>query len=135
VRALYRDSDRWGNRPRKTSGCTYPFAEGILAFRHDDPEKRISGLIPEVKGDSRLKARQMLGNCRRAEDYVELSLYTRYRHNPFHNGERILEIARKHTQQITEMKILPAIQFRAVSTGTVGKFTTPDMPPKFLKFR
>src|SRR5258708_4923881 len=35
----------------KTSGCMYPFAEQILAYRADDKEKRIGGLILEVKGD------------------------------------------------------------------------------------
>ncbi len=35
----------------KTSCCMYPFAEQILAYRASEQEKRIGGLILEVKGD------------------------------------------------------------------------------------
>jgi hypothetical protein len=35
----------------KTSCCMYPFAEQILAYRAGDTEKRIGGLVLEVKGD------------------------------------------------------------------------------------
>src|SRR5258707_74599 len=35
----------------KTASCMYPFAEQILAFHADDPERRVGGLILEVKGD------------------------------------------------------------------------------------
>ena len=35
----------------KTSCCMLPFAEQILAYRAQDKDKRVSGLVLEVKGD------------------------------------------------------------------------------------
>ena len=31
----------------KTTGCMMPFAEQILAYRAQDPDKRVSGLVPQ----------------------------------------------------------------------------------------
>jgi len=36
----------------KTSCCMYPFAEQILAYRAGDTERRIGGLVLEVKGET-----------------------------------------------------------------------------------
>lgn len=69
----------------KTAAAMYPLAEQILAFRADDPERRIGGLILEVKGDFCGKVRDILARHRRAEDYVEISLESEYRYNPLHN--------------------------------------------------
>jgi hypothetical protein len=69
----------------KTAGCMYPFAEQILAYLANDPERRIGGLILEVKGDFCGKIREMLGRHGRSEDYVEISLESEYRYNPLHN--------------------------------------------------
>jgi TraM recognition site of TraD and TraG len=69
----------------KTSCCIYPFAEQILAYRAGDREKRIGGLVLEVKGDFCHKVRQILARYGREEDYVEISLYSDYRYNPLHN--------------------------------------------------
>ena len=63
----------------------YPFAEQILAFRAEDPERRIGGLILEVKGDFCGKVREILTRHGRADDYVEISLKSEYRYNPLHN--------------------------------------------------
>ena len=35
----------------KTAACMYPFAEQILAYKATDKDRRIGGLILEVKGD------------------------------------------------------------------------------------
>ena len=35
----------------KTSGCMYPYAEQLIAYKADDPQQRIGGLVLEVKGD------------------------------------------------------------------------------------
>ncbi len=69
----------------KTAGCMYPFAEQILAFRADDPKRRIGGLILEVKGDFCGKVRDILARHGRSDDYVEISLESEYRYNPLHN--------------------------------------------------
>ena len=66
----------------KTSCCMYPFAEQILAYRADDTEKRIGGLVLEVKGDFCRRVNEILGRHGRAEDYIEISLDSKYRYNP-----------------------------------------------------
>jgi hypothetical protein len=69
----------------KTSCCMYPFAEQLLAYRSSDPEKRIGGLVLEVKGDFCHKVKGILEKHGRGEDYVEVSLDSPYRYNPLHN--------------------------------------------------
>ena len=69
----------------KTASCMYPFAEQILAYRAEDPERRIGGLILEVKGDFCGKVRDILGRHGRGDDYIEISLESEYRYNPLHN--------------------------------------------------
>jgi TraM recognition site of TraD and TraG len=69
----------------KTSCCMYPFAEQILAYRSGDTEKRIGGLVLEVKGDFCHRVKEILARHGRAEDYVEISLDSQYRYNPLHN--------------------------------------------------
>ena len=44
----------------KTSCCMYPFAEQILSYRSEDPDRRAAGLVLEVKGDFCHKVRQHL---------------------------------------------------------------------------
>jgi hypothetical protein len=69
----------------KTSCCMYPFAEQLLAYRSSDPEKRIGGLVLEVKGDFCHKVKRLLEKYGRSGDYVEVSLDSPYRYNPLHN--------------------------------------------------
>ncbi len=68
----------------KTSGCMYPFAEQILAFRANDRSRRIGGLVLEVKGDFCHKVRTILENHGRGDDYLEVSLDSDYRYNPLY---------------------------------------------------
>jgi TraM recognition site of TraD and TraG len=63
----------------------YPFAEQILAYRAGDAEKRIGGLVLEVKGEFCHRVKEILARHGRAEDYVEISLDSQYRYNPLHN--------------------------------------------------
>ena len=63
----------------------YPFAEQILAYKAADKEKRIGGLILEVKGDFCRKVKGILDRHQRGEDYIEISLDSEYRYNPLHN--------------------------------------------------
>ena len=69
----------------KTSCCMYPFAEQILAYRAGDQERRIGGLVLEVKGDFCHKVRGILERHNRADDYIEIGLASEYRYNPLHN--------------------------------------------------
>ena len=69
----------------KTTCCMYPFAEQLLAYRRDDPERRIGGLVLEVKGDFCYCLRETLRKHGREDDYIELSLDCPYRYNPLYN--------------------------------------------------
>src|SRR5580704_6569319 len=69
----------------KTSCCMLPFAEQILAYKAADKDKRIGGLILEVKGDFCRKVKDILDRHERAEDYIEISLDSEYCYNPLHN--------------------------------------------------
>jgi len=69
----------------KTTGCMMPFAEQILAYRAQAPDKRVSGLVLEVKGDFCHKIRKLLEKHHRREDYIEVSLQGKYRYNPLYN--------------------------------------------------
>ncbi|MCC6589074.1 MAG: TraM recognition domain-containing protein [Bryobacterales bacterium] len=69
----------------KTSCCMYPFAEQILSFQATDVERRIGGLVLEVKGDFCHKVRRLLARYGRADDYTEVSLDSAFRYNPLHN--------------------------------------------------
>ena len=69
----------------KTSCCMLPFAEQVLAYKAGDKDKRIGGLILEVKGDFCRKAKVILDRHGRSRDYIEISLDSEYRYNPLHN--------------------------------------------------
>jgi len=69
----------------KTTCCMYPFAEQLLAYLRDDAERRIGGLVLEVKGDFCYRVREILRKHGREDDYIELSLDCPYRYNPLYN--------------------------------------------------
>jgi hypothetical protein len=69
----------------KTAACMYPFAEQILAYKAADKNRRIGGLVLEVKGDFCARVREILTRHGRAGDYMEISLSSEYRYNPLHN--------------------------------------------------
>ncbi len=69
----------------KTSGCMYPYAEQLIGYQAQDPEKRIGGLVLEVKGDFCHRVREILSRHGRADDYVEVNLQAEYRYNPLYN--------------------------------------------------
>lgn len=69
----------------KTTGCLYPYADQILGYRRTDPDRRVGGLVLEVKGDFCHDVRRMLGAHGRDADYLEVSLHGPWRYNPLHN--------------------------------------------------
>src|SRR5438105_88934 len=69
----------------KTSGCMYPYVDQLLRWRADDPQRKIGGLVLEVKGDFCHKVRVMLTGAHREADYLELGLDTGFCYNPLHN--------------------------------------------------
>jgi len=70
----------------KTSACLYPYAEQVLAYQAENSERRIGGLVLEVKGDFCRKVHAILSRHGREADYVEIGLNSKYRYNPLHNG-------------------------------------------------
>ncbi len=58
----------------KTRACMHPYVEQLLAYRADDPTRRIGGLLLEVKGDFCHEVREILRRYNREEDYIELTL-------------------------------------------------------------
>ena len=66
----------------KTSGCMYPFARQLLAWRADDPERRAGALVLEVKGDFCHQVRGILEDAARGDDYLEIGLGGSLQWNP-----------------------------------------------------
>jgi len=69
----------------KTSACMYPYVEQLLRWRAQDPDRKVGGLVLEVKGDFCRQLRGMLAAARRDNDYLEIGLDTGVCYNPLHN--------------------------------------------------
>jgi hypothetical protein len=69
----------------KTSACLQPYLDQLFGYRADDPLRKVGGLFLEVKGDFCRRVHAILRRHDRDEDYVEVSLGSRYRYNPLHN--------------------------------------------------
>ena len=69
----------------KTSAGMYPFVDQLLRWRADDPDRKIGGLVLEVKGDFCGHVRDILSRAHRDGDYVEIGLGGDYCYNPLHN--------------------------------------------------
>src|SRR5258707_1597498 len=70
----------------KTASCMYPFAEQIWAYRAQDPDRRIGGLILAVKGDFFGKVQEILAGHGRAGDHFDISLQSEHRGNPLNEA-------------------------------------------------
>jgi hypothetical protein len=69
----------------KTSACMYPYVEQLVGYRAGEAQRKIGGLVMEVKGDFCGHVRQLLERYGRGDDYIEVSLTSKYRYNPLHN--------------------------------------------------
>ena len=69
----------------KTSACMYPYVDQLLRWRSADPDRKIGGLVLEVKGDFCGQVRSMLQRAGRESDYVEIGLDSGICYNPLHN--------------------------------------------------
>ena len=63
----------------------YPYVEQLLRWRAGDEERRLGGLILEVKGDFCGQVRSILRRSEREADYVEVGLDSGVCYNPLHN--------------------------------------------------
>ena len=69
----------------KTTACMYPYVQQLLRWRADDRERKIGGLVLEVKGDFCSQVRTILKESGRESDYVEIGLESGLCYNPLHN--------------------------------------------------
>jgi hypothetical protein len=58
----------------------------LFAYRANDPVRRLSGIVLEVKGDLCYQLQRILKSCGREQDYVEVSLDGDIRYNPLNNS-------------------------------------------------
>jgi len=69
----------------KTQAVILPAMRQLFAYRATDLERKLSGVVLEVKGDLCRQVRKILEGCGRADDYVEVSLTGNIRYNPLNN--------------------------------------------------
>ena len=69
----------------KTSACMYPYVDQLLRWRAQDPDRKLGGLVLEVKGDFCGQVRTMLTRAGREADYLEIGLDGHVCYNPLHN--------------------------------------------------
>ncbi|MDT8069484.1 MAG: TraM recognition domain-containing protein [Terriglobia bacterium] len=69
----------------KTQAFILPAMRQLFAYRANDPERKLSGIVLEVKGDLCRQLSAILRECGREQDYVEVSLDGDMRYNPLNN--------------------------------------------------
>jgi hypothetical protein len=69
----------------KTLGLILPAMRQLFSYRANDPERKLSGIVLEVKGDLCRQLQRILKWCGREQDYVEVSLHGDIRYNPLNN--------------------------------------------------
>ena len=69
----------------KTSACMYPYVDQLLRWQADDPERKLGGLLLEVKGDFCKQVRTILDRAGRPDDYLEIAVGGDVCYNPLHN--------------------------------------------------
>jgi hypothetical protein len=70
----------------KTYGLILPAMRQLFAYKADDPVRKLSGIVLEVKGDLCRQLQRILKWCGREQDYVEVSLDGDIRYNPLNNS-------------------------------------------------
>ncbi len=70
----------------KTYGLILPAMRQLFAYRAEDPARKLSGIVLEVKGDLCRQLQRILTWCGREQDYVEVSLDGDIRYNPLNNS-------------------------------------------------
>lgn len=70
----------------KTYGLILPAMRQLFAYKANDPARKLSGIVLEVKGDLCRQLQRVLKWCGREQDYVEVSLDGDTRYNPLNNS-------------------------------------------------
>jgi hypothetical protein len=71
----------------KTSSLIRPLAWQLFSYAAKDAERRLGGIVLEVKGDFCHQVRTILEKAGRGGDYLEISLETPYLYNPLANPD------------------------------------------------
>jgi TraM recognition site of TraD and TraG len=69
----------------KTQGVILPAMRQLFAYRANDSQHKLSGIVLEVKGDLCRQLSKILEEYGRGDDYVEVSLTGDIRYNPLNN--------------------------------------------------
>jgi hypothetical protein len=69
----------------KTKAVVLPAMRQLFGYRANDAEQKLSGVVLEVKGDLCRQVQNILKDCGRRGDYVEVSLDGNIRYNPLYN--------------------------------------------------
>ena len=70
----------------KTRALILPAMRQLFSYHAADPEKKLSGVVLEVKGDLCGHLKSLLQDCGRAEDFIDVSLDGPMRYNPLNNS-------------------------------------------------
>jgi hypothetical protein len=70
----------------KTQAVILPAMRQLFAYCANDPARKLSGIVLEVKGDLCRQLRRILKSCNREHDYIDISLYGDLRYNPLNNS-------------------------------------------------
>ncbi len=70
----------------KTLGLILPAMRQLFAYRAQDTERKLSGIVLEVKGDLCRHLERILAEYGREQDYVEVSLAGDMRYNPLNDS-------------------------------------------------
>ena len=70
----------------KTQAVILPAMRQLFAYCADNPARKLSGIVLEVKGDLCRQLKCILRSCGREHDYVEVSLDGDLRYNPLNNS-------------------------------------------------
>ena len=71
----------------KTTSFIRPLATQLFSYAASDPERRIGGIVLEVKGDFCVQVKHDLMRVGRGGDVIELALQTHWRCNPLRNPD------------------------------------------------
>ena len=69
----------------KTRGVILPAMHQLFGYKARDPEKKLSGIVLEVKGDLCRQVARILEGYGREQDYIGVSLDSHIRYNPLNN--------------------------------------------------
>ncbi len=72
-------------RERTLQGVILLAMHQLFGYRARDPEKKLSGIVLEVKGDLCRQVARILEGYGREQDYIGVSLDSHIRYNPLNN--------------------------------------------------